>query len=373
MFKLLVFNERWCAGGVEALWANLLAHMPDVECEIVLLVGQKETNIYDDLLSKKNIRMVVMQRERLSNPIIRNIKIMGGLKKQFKKEKADIIHINACNAIGLKYAKIARKSGCKNIIVHSHNTRIENDPFKIKLIAHHFMQIIYSNKYICRMACSTEAGRFLFGKNSDFRLLHNGIDIGRFLFKENIRNEMRKSYNLDNQDIVYCHVGRFVEQKNHIYLIKLFYEIHKRNPHTRLILIGDGPDFNKINELVQKLSLDDSVVFLGVVKNVEKYYFMSDVFLLPSLHEGLPVVAIEAQATGLMCFLSDSISHEAAITRNCEFFSLKEDIDETAKKILESRYDSSMRTSVKSDIEKNGYSISEVSSNIFMLYKHETN
>ncbi len=368
MYKLLVLNERWCSGGVESLWANLLSFMPQSAFEVVVLVWQKETDIYDDLLKKKNVRIVVMGDGEIYHPIKRDLLILHSLKKYFDAEKADIIHINVCNAIGLKYAKIAYKSGCKHVVVHSHNTKIEHDAFRIKLFMHYIMRALYTDKKTDYIACSREAGTFMFGKKRPFRLFKNGINTERFLYNEEKRLFFRKKYHLDEQDFVICHVGRFAEQKNHEYLIKLFSVIKNQYQDSYLFLIGEGPEKSHICDLVKENGLENSVIFMGTVNNVENIYFMSDCFILPSLHEGLPVVAIEAQATGLNTYLADTISRETCLTEHCHFFSLDDKPDNIAKMVLQNR-NCLQRVDAINSIIKAGYSIEEESHNLFKKYQ----
>lgn len=368
MSKLLIFNERWCSGGVESLWANILAYSPESALEIVIAVWQKETNIYDSLLEKKNIRFIEIGNKFIKNPIRRDILILKSLKKCFNQEKADIIHINVCNAIGLKYAKIARKAGCRHVVVHSHNTMIEHDRFKIKLAMHHVMRFLYAKQSVYRIACSTEAGEFLFGKKKNFEILKNGVDLARFTFNEQVYKVMREKYHLSDDDFVVCHVGRFAKQKNHTYLIRLFAEIVRQRMNSYLFLAGEGPELNAIKDLVRELKLENKIYFLGTVTQVENLYFMSDAFVLPSLHEGLPVVAVEAQATGLNCYLSDTISREAGITKMCRFFSLSEDLGNIAQNIVAGAPLKDRKSAVL-EISDNGYSIKESSRKLFEFYR----
>lgn len=367
MAKLMIFNDRWCPGGVEALWFNLLSFFPNDGLDIVLLVGQKETDIYDALLQRKNIRMVVINETVIVNPIKRNLKIKKELKRILKKENPDILHINVCNAIGLLYAKKAKQCKVPCVIVHSHNTCIEHDKLKIKRTAHFAMRCLYKKYPDYRVACSTEAGMFMFGKHIKFSLIKNGVNLQKFQFKDDIRTNFRRAHGIGDETKVFCHIGRFAEQKNHKFLIDLYSEIVNKEPDSKLLLVGEGSLLEGIRNQVLKRDLSDKVIFMGVTSHTEDVYFASDYFVLPSLHEGLPVTAIEAQATGIICFLASTISQETKVVDNCYFFSLNADLKELACKIIstENRFNRSQAVEVMSS---KGYSIEDIANNLYKFY-----
>lgn len=372
MPKLIIYNDRWCSGGVEALWSNLLHFFSDNTLNIILLVGQKETDIYDNLLQQKNIKMIVINEKPIINPIKRSLKIKKSFREILCNERPNILHINVCNAIGLLYASIAKKAKIPCVIVHSHNTRIEHDKFKLKSMAHKAMRLLYKNCPDYKFACSTEAGKFLFGNNSEFILIKNGVNLTRFQFDEEIRNSFRRQNGIDKNMKVFCHVGRFAEQKNHKYLIKLFSAIAYKDSNSILILVGEGALKENIYSLVSELKLNNKVIFIGTTDRPEQIFFASDYFLLPSLHEGLPVTAVEAQATGIMCFLADTISKEAKILDSCMFFSLNENVNSVAETILQTDIICNRRQ-VTETMELNGYSIKDIANYMCKFYLDKIN
>lgn len=163
-----------------------------------------------------------------------------------------------------------------------------------------------------RLAVSQDAGHTLYGKHLSFRMIHNGIDLTKFAYNPSVRVKKRRELNLDNKLII-GHVGRFMEQKNHMFLIDIFCEIYKQNPTAHLILLGTGELEEKIREKVKRLGIAHAVTFMGSQRNVADFYQAFDAFLFPSLYEGLGIVAIEAQASGLPCFMSDVIPKEAFV------------------------------------------------------------
>ena len=182
-------------------------------------------------------------------------------------------------------------------------------------------------------ACSTEAGKFLFGKK-DFKIIPNAIEVEKYRFSSEIRKEGRKKLKIKDE-LVIGHIGRFEQQKNHKYIIDIFKEVLKENPTAVLILAGNGNLFEKIKLYAYKMKVEKNIKFLGVVKDTNKLYQIMDCFILPSFFEGLPVVGIEAQTSGVKCLFSNSITEEVKIIESSEFLDIgRENIDTWKEKIL---------------------------------------
>ena len=164
-----------------------------------------------------------------------------------------------------------------------------------------------------RLACGEDAGKWLY-REQKFTVLNNGIETNKYLFSDSVRSITRKELGVKENEILLGHIGNFIEQKNHTFLIDIFSEVHRTNPEFKLLLISDGMLMPTIKDKVHSLELDDAVVFLGKTMNVQNYLSAMDLFLLPSLHEGLPLVLVEAQASGLTCVVSDTVAREADLT-----------------------------------------------------------
>jgi len=155
------------------------------------------------------------------------------------------------------------------------------------------------------------------------KIFNNAVDTERFKYDPASRAEIRKELGI-GEELVVLHVGRFVTTKNHHYIIDIFSELKKAVPDAKLILIGDGETLDETRKTVEAQNLSDSVFFKGIVDDAEKYYSAADAFVLPSLYEGLPVVAIEAEASGLDCFISDEVTRECAVTPRVKFLPLSD-------------------------------------------------
>lgn len=241
--------------------------------------------------------------------------------KDFFRQHAkdyDIVHVHIPNAafIVLRYAK---KYGIKVRILHSHNARGADGA--VKKIRNYLLNqwgIRYANQYF---ACSVKAGNYLFGEKRCGQLvvLPNAIRLERYAFDEKKQKIIRESLGVKEHELLLGHIGRFAEQKNHEGLLKIFAETRRQGMDTKLVLLGDGELREKTGQLAEELGIKDQVLFAGVVANVPDYLSAMDIFLLPSLYEGLPVVCVEAQAAGLPCLISDQVTREIALTEQVWF------------------------------------------------------
>lgn len=210
------------------------------------------------------------------------------------------------------YLPIAHKHGVKTII-HSHNT---SNGHGLVAFAKDILQLPLRYQADYYLACSNKAGRWLFGKrvlkSRNYRMLHNAIEATRFEYNLLVRKRMRSELNLQDAYVI-GHVGRLAVQKNHAFLLDVFYEVYKKRPLARLLLVGDGDARGQIEEKARSLGISDKVIMLGNRTNIQDYYQAMDVFVFPSLWEGLGMAVIEAQASGLNCFVSNEIPQEADI------------------------------------------------------------
>ena len=221
------------------------------------------------------------------------------------------------------------------------------------------------------MCCSEFSGRCLFGnkqyESGKVYLLNNAIDLDVFKYDEKIRKVKRKDLEIEDNTLVIGHIGRFVEQKNHRFLIDIFNEIYKKNDNSLLFLAGQGPLMNEVKEKVKKLKLERNVRFLGQRNDVNELYQVYDVFLLPSLYEGLPVVGIEAQATGNLCFFSDNMTKETKVLDSTIFMMLDSSPEKWANSILENakRY---KRQDTTEEVSRRGFNIKQEVNSLEKLY-----
>lgn len=295
-----------------------------------------------------------------TNRYIRQIKTFFDLKKVLKEEKFDIVHIHSDVAFKIFIEALAcRMAGQEIIILHSHCTGVDGDHRAIKSVAHNickrFLGLLGTNFF----ACSRKAGEWMYSKKinqTKLCIINNAIDCKAFAYNEVVRKQYRELFGIKDDEVLIGHVGRFMYQKNHEFLIDIFRKLHQINTKTKLILIGEGDKENRIKEKVCALGLTDSVIFAGVRNDVNCCMQAMDLFLLPSLFEGLPVVGIEAQAAGLPCLMADTITKETNLFGLVEFLSLMDDTEKWATKALE-MINNTKRENTQTEMLMNGYDI----------------
>lgn len=320
---------KWLGGGVEAVVMNYYRHIDRNKIQFDFICDCDSTDIPYDEIKKLGGRVILVP------PYQQIFKYIKELKKLFQENRYQIVHshINTLSVFPL-YA--AKKIGIPVRIAHSHSTTNKREKKKnlMKQLLRVFSKV-YATDYMC---CSEHAGRWLFGDKEydkgNVYLLNNAIDIEKFKYDEKLRRKKRKELEIDDDTLVIGHVGRFVEQKNHRFLIDIFNEIHQKNRNSILLLIGQGPLMKEIKEKVEKLNLSRCVKFLGQRNDANQLYNAMDVFLFPSLYEGLGMVLIEAQANGLPCLASSEVPQTAKITNIIDFIDLKEDKNIWVEKIL---------------------------------------
>lgn len=224
------------------------------------------------------------------------------------------------------YLKIAKRHGLVTI-AHSHSTSNGNG---ISAIVKRIMQLSIRKQADYLFACSDKAGKWLYGEKAitqqNYYMIPNGVDLKRFEFDVNKRNQMRMTLGIKKDMMILGHIGRLSTPKNHKFLLNVFNKYHKINSNSKLLLVGDGELFDCIKEHIDKLNISDAVIMTGSKQNTEDYYQVMDIFVFPSLWEGLPVSVVEAQANGLQCLISDVITHDVDLTDLIQYLPLDEEL-----------------------------------------------
>lgn len=234
----------------------------------------------------------------------------------FRREGWSIVHSHM-NALSLIPLGAAANAGIPVRIAHSHNTAGREEHLKNMVKG---LLKTQANRYPThRLACSQAAGEWLFGKDACFDVVPNAVDLERFMSSRLFRQKAREEFGIGQSEFVVGHVGRFMPQKNHNFLLEIFSCLVKSRPMSRLLLVGEGELKEKTRVEADRLGIGDKVLFLGQRKDVERVYGACDAFCLPSLYEGLGIVAIEAQAASLPCLLSDTVPSEVDVGGDCRF------------------------------------------------------
>lgn len=354
--------------------AHVVGKMVGGGLESFLLTYYKNIDVtkvqFDFIIDSDSSFIPIEEIEKLGGRIIKVspyqqiFSYVKDIRNVLRKNEYKIIHAHM-NTLSVFPLYAAWRERVPIRIAHSHSTTNKKEWKKnlLKSILKPFSKM-FANYYF---SCSEHAGKWLFGekayKDGKVKIVRNAINTKDFKYDEKVREKIRKELNLEKKYVI-GHVGRFVQQKNHSYLVDIFNEVHKKNPNAILILIGQGPLENKIKEKVEKLGLTNCVRFLGQIQNVNEIMQGMDCFVFPSLYEGLGIVAIEAQCIGLKCICSSEVPKEANITNLFETCGFK-DLNLWVKKILDTSY---CRKDNSLVLEKKGYEISKEAKKLEKFY-----
>lgn len=316
------------SGGVEAMIYNYCSNIGNDLYEWYLLYQHEPAEKNIDELEKIGFSL-----KRIPSKVKHPIKNYKATYDFLKKNKIDVVH---CHMTLMNFIPLiaAKKLKIKIRICHSHNSDTRKKNIVIKLVEKILKQICIKNATHL-VACGKDAGKYMFGKNK-FDILYNAMNLEKYQFDQNVRKEIRKKYNIGDNKYVIGHIGRFTKQKNQSFIIDLFKQICQEDENCVLFLVGDGEQKEYIIKKIKEYDLQEKVILPGVVNNSNQMYSAFDIFILPSLWEGLPVVSIEAQASGLPIILSDNIDKKAIIDfERCKMLRLN--IKEWKDSILEQK------------------------------------
>lgn len=304
-------------GGIESFMMNYYRHFDRTKVQIDFIVHNAGGFGYYDEEIKQLGGKIYTLPQKSKHPLT----YVHQLKKILKNGQYKVIHTHM-DAMGAWVLKAAKECNIPVRIAHSHNTQhLTSNPIKLWFLERARKSI---TKYATHcFACSDVAGKWLFG-NTPFEIVHNAIDVQKFQFDADVRSQIRKEYGIGDDDFLIGHVGRFDTQKNHTFLIDVFADVQKLISNAKLMLIGEGA-MKEYIELKCKQMLMGGAIFTGGRNDVFRFYNAFDLFVLPSLFEGLCIVSIEAQANGCSNLLSSTITQEVNVSGKVKFAPLKKD------------------------------------------------
>lgn len=363
MIKILHSVSNMDRAGIETMIMNYYRHIDKNKIQFYFLCNKTKPGAYDKEIKKLGGKIFYSPG---LNPL-KWFKYQKVVQKIIKDNDIDIVHVHN-GALGVQALLAAKKAGVKVRISHVHGTRIDiNLKLPLKLLYKTQLKRL-ANQY---WGCGLEAIEYYYGKEiirkNNYTLLTNAIDENKFKYDEKVRQKIRNELGIKDNEYLIGHIGRFMPQKNHDFLIEIFKEIITKNKNYKLLLIGNGELQENIKNKVKRFDLTDNVIFTGNISNVNEMYQAMDLFLLPSLFEGLPVVGIEAQANGLNCLFSNTISHEVDITGNVKYLSLKESPKVWASEAL--KISEKTRNKIVNQIKDNNYSITTEAKRLEQKYK----
>lgn len=354
MKKILLINTiGFGFEGISSVILNYITNMDSKGLKFSFLSFQTDKPEIREVLVKQGKVVMVPNRKKV---LSYGIALYHELSKSY-----DVVHINGNSGTMFLETCICSLKKVKKIIIHGHNSSCRHKILN-KILKHAMLK-----QADVFLTCSKMAGNWLYNGRS-YKVLNNAIDCERFQYNQEIRTKIRNQLGIYNE-IVIGHIGNFIAQKNHKFLIEVFSYFHKICSNSKLLLGSDGPLEDEIKQWAKEKNIQDKLIFTGRIKNVELLYQAMDCFVFPSLYEGLGLVVIEAQAAGLPVFVSEGIPTEANCTPLFSQINLNKGAYYWAKKINQVLQKKNDRTvNYRELIRKKGFDISKESSELRNIY-----
>ncbi len=355
-------------GGIENVVRYIGLNLDKDQYHVDYVVFDQKTEAYEPELTEHGCKVY-----HISKPSDGYINYIKNLKRIMSEKDYDVVH---CHTMFSSFWAlwVAKRMKIKKRVVHSHNykTLEGNPPLFRRIIVwmyEHIMRClirIYATDYI---GCSQMAGEFFFGKSffqSKGTLVLNGIDTDRFKYNEDKRKAIRKKYELSRKFVI-GNSARFTTVKNQMFLIDIFPELLKNCPEAKMLLLGEGDMLEDSKEKCRKMGIQDKVIFPGVVMNVEEYLSAMDVYVFPSLYEGMPLSIIEVQANGLPCVISDTVPPDVFLTDLIHPLSLHDKREKWVRTIIKAKRKTPLLYSEK--MKTTGFDAHQMVENIRKVYE----
>ena len=358
--RVLHITEMLSAAGIESFIMNMYRNIDKDKVQFDFLVLRNQKEFYDEEISNLGGRKYYVH-SNISNTWVRILDEANQIEKFLKEHHYDIVHIHYTTSLRAPYLLAAKRAGVSTRIYHAHSAAVSGKS-KVKMAVYKY----YRSKIIKWgtdwFACSIAAAEWIFPQeyvnNNEVKIVYNGIDTNRFKYNEEIRKRIRTELGLSD-NFVLIHTGRFIDQKNQSFVLDIFKAIKQKCPKSKMVFLGTGDLLREIEKKAESLGIKSDVFFLGVKDNVQDYLSAADCYIMPSLYEGLPVAAIEAQCSGLPCVMSENITREVALTDSTKFLALNEPADVWANEVL--KYKKFQRVDSAHVIADKGYDVLSVS------------
>lgn len=361
MVRVLQIVDSMDMGGIQTFIMNVYRHIDRTKIQFDFLIFR----LYEQKFEKEIIHMggKVYKIPGRKAGLLKNLMALKDFYRNHKEYK--IVHYHTSSLSYLTPLVIAQKEGITKRILHSHNTK--NSGSFVHRILHEIHKSQVKKIVTDYLACGELAADWMYrgtGCREKAIVIANGIDVRAYAYDEDKRLKIRKEFHVSEDCLVIGNVGRFADSKNHEFLISIFSELSKRVSNTVLLLVGDGELRSQIEKKVEEEQLKNQVIFCGVRNDVDALLQAMDIYIMPSLYEGFPVSAVEAQAAGLPCYISDMVTKEVLINPNVKQISLSRSPSEWADNILISNN----RYTDFSGLIRAGYDISSTVEKLCKIY-----
>lgn len=358
--KILLSVSSLGIGGTETFVMNFYRHINRESFQIDFIIYSDRLDFYDEVNASGSKIYVSPVQSR--NKLIKLLRNMLYVYQVVRKGNYHAVHCNGCSFVTILNAALPSKmiKGTRTI-VHAHSAS-ERDRNPLGFTIKEILKAGLSRMADVGIACSNPAGRAKFTKkfmlSDKYMVMHNAVDMEHFKYNISKRKTCRERLGVDNKILIGA-VGRLEEEKNHEFLLDALYHLLKMNVRASLLLVGGGSLCDKLRMKAEELQISDNVLFVGSVKDTSEYYSAMDIFVMPSIYEGLPFSLIEAQVNSLPCLVSDTITREAECTKRVFYKSLKDGAHDWARKLVDIiNMDLDRNLSSDSDIRDHGFDIS---------------
>lgn len=332
MFKILTYGMTANYGGIEVYLVNMLKNINKDNFKIDYVIIGEKSPLEEDIKDNGGKIYYIPKKE---DDLFGNISTLNSLFKKLSKEYDCIYFNSGALFYGIPYI-LARIHKFKKIIVHAHNGKDPNRKF-YENILHYINRCIVNHISDYKFSCSDIATKWIFGKkyiNNGVHIINNAIDCSKYDYDYKIREKICKQLGIDKNCTIIGNVGRLDKQKNQEFLIEVFYKIINKQKDSILLIIGDGNLKEELMDKAKKMNIDNKIKFLGVRNDISDLLNAMDAFVLPSLFEGFPITLVEAQVSGIPCFVSDTVTKEVNKTGLIKYVSLQESPEDWADIIL---------------------------------------
>lgn len=367
---LLVIDGRVRRAGIQTLMLDICQQIDKEKFQIIwYFTGDlEELDFYKEVIAQS--KEIYYRKHVRKTRVGRYIQMLRDIKQILNVYHIDILHVNSglhiTHGIVLLYGKLFK---INKRISHAHgvNMKYKKNTLSVKekLECQILKKLIVSNANVL-IACSKETGEIVFGSKTRYHILKNGIDLDSFMYSEKLRTKSREDFNLTDKFVVGT-IARFSKVKNYPFLINSFEMVLKNKENAMLLLVGDGEEKEEILAMVKQKGIEKNVIFVGHTNEVTKYLHIMDVFVLPSFTEGLSLVTVEAQVSGLPCVVSTGLPDEILLTDKIQKYPLSDGFSKWANYILESKKYTVRKNNIEV-IRKQGFDIEDTVQSLEELY-----
>lgn len=310
---VLCYAEAWGQGGIETFLMELFRRYQGKGLAFALYSCWDWNDGFDAELKALGIDRYTVFVDQKPGQVKRLCEGSAAFGELVDVLEPDAVYVNTMNGMGFLYSWVAKRRDVPVRVVHSHNSAFGLGQVAAKAVMHGFGKVVLGSSATVRLACSADAGRYLFGDHP-FEVVNNGVDTTRFAFDPIARAEIRERFAIPQSALLFGSVGRIAGVKNPLFQIRIFAEILRFEPDARYLMVGEGDMRDQVVSLIGELGITDKVIMPGYLPDPAPVYSALDCFLMPSLHEGLAIVCVEAQCAGCAVLCSEALPPEAHVT-----------------------------------------------------------